>query len=112
MSQMEGQMAKCKGLRAAGEDLVPELRPSGRAGALHQAAAGACSTSVAAPGIRFEVQGLDPPDHAFHTLSEFRCAGQVIRNACEAEKAGYDAFVLGHFQEPGLIESAARSTSR
>ena len=60
--------------------------------------------SLASPGIRFKVQGLDPPDHAFHTLSEFRCAVQVIRNAVRAEKEGYDAFVLGHFQEPGLIE--------
>jgi Asp/Glu/hydantoin racemase len=60
--------------------------------------------SLASPGIRFVVQGLDPPDHAFHTLSEFRCAGQVIRNAVKAETEGYDAFVMGHFQEPGLIE--------
>jgi allantoin racemase len=60
--------------------------------------------SVAGPGIRFEVHGLDPPDHAFHPLTEFRCAAQVIGHALEAEKAGYDAFVIGHFQEPGLLE--------
>jgi allantoin racemase len=60
--------------------------------------------SVAAPGVRFEVHGLDPPDHAFHPLTEFRCAAQVIGHALKAEKAGYDAFVIGHFQEPGLIE--------
>jgi Asp/Glu/hydantoin racemase len=59
---------------------------------------------VAGPGVRFEVNGLDPPDHSFHALTEFRCAAQVIRNALSAEKAGYDAFVLGHFQEPGLLE--------
>jgi Asp/Glu/hydantoin racemase len=59
---------------------------------------------VAAADVRFEVHGLDPPDHSFHPLTEFRCAGQVIRNALEAEKSGYDAFVLGHFQEPGLLE--------
>src|SRR5262245_39305337 len=59
---------------------------------------------VAAPGTTFEVHGLDPPDHSFHALTEFRCAAQVIGNAIEAEKAGYDAFVIGHFQEPGLIE--------
>jgi Asp/Glu/hydantoin racemase len=60
--------------------------------------------TVAAPGIRFEVHGLDPPDHLFHPLTEFRCAAQTIRNALEAERAGYDAFVIGHFQEPGLLE--------
>jgi allantoin racemase len=58
----------------------------------------------AAPGIKFEVHGLDPPDHHFHPLTEFRCAAQTIRNALEAERAGYDAFVIGHFQEPGLLE--------
>lgn len=60
--------------------------------------------TVAASGVRFELHGLDPPDRSFHPLTEFRCAGQVIRNALEAERSGYDAFVLGHFQEPGLIE--------
>ncbi len=59
---------------------------------------------AAAPGIRFEVHGLDPPDRHFHPLTEFRCAAQTIRNALEAERAGYDAFVIGHFQEPGLLE--------
>jgi Asp/Glu/hydantoin racemase len=60
--------------------------------------------AVASPGIKIEVHGLDPPDRHFHALTEFRCAMQVIRNAIEAERAGYDAFVIGHFQEPGLIE--------
>jgi allantoin racemase len=60
--------------------------------------------SAAAPGVDFEVHGLDPPDHLFHPLTEFRCAAQTIRNALEAERAGYDAFVIGHFQEPGLLE--------
>src|SRR5258708_37445250 len=59
---------------------------------------------VAGPDATFEVRGLDPPDHSFHPLTEFRCAFQVIGNALRAEKEGYDAFVLGHFQEPGLLE--------
>src|SRR6266446_5418206 len=60
--------------------------------------------SVAGVDFRFEVHGLDPPDHLFHPLTEFRCAAQAIRNALEAERAGYDGFVIGHFQEPGLLE--------
>lgn len=60
--------------------------------------------AAAGPDVRFEVHGLDPPDHLFHPLTEFRCAAQTIRNALEAERAGYDAFVIGHFQEPGLLE--------
>jgi Asp/Glu/hydantoin racemase len=60
--------------------------------------------SVSAADTVFEVHGLDPPDRHFHPLTEFRCAAQVIRHAMEAERAGYDAFVIGHFQEPGLLE--------
>ena len=63
-----------------------------------------CSNSVAGPDFKFEVHGLDPPDQHFHPLTEFRCAAQTIRHALEAERAGYDAFVIGHFQEPGLLE--------
>jgi len=59
----------------------------------------------AAPGVRFEVHGLDPPDRHFHPLTELRCAMQTIRNALEAERAGYDGVVIGHFQEPGLLEA-------
>jgi len=60
--------------------------------------------AASSPGIRFEVHGLDPPDHFFHPLTEFRCAAQTIRNALQAQREGYDAFVIGHFQEPGLLE--------
>jgi Asp/Glu/hydantoin racemase len=60
--------------------------------------------TAAAADVRFEVHGLDPPDRHFHPLTEFRCAAQTIRNALEAERAGYDAFVIGHFQEPGLLQ--------
>ena len=49
---------------------------------------------VAAHGSRFEVHGLDPPDHSFHPLTEFRCANQVIGNALQADREGYDAFVM------------------
>ena len=59
---------------------------------------------IASPDVRFEVHGLDPPDHLFHPLTELRCGIQAIRNALEAERAKYDAFVIGHFQEPGLLE--------
>jgi allantoin racemase len=59
---------------------------------------------AAGPGTRFEVHGLDPPDRHFHPLTEFRCAAQTIRNALEAERARYDAIVIGHFQEPGLLQ--------
>jgi len=55
-------------------------------------------------GFDFVVHGLSPPDTGLHALSEFRCAAQAIRNALRAQEEGYDAFVIGHFQEPGLNE--------
>ena len=59
---------------------------------------------LASPGISVEVHGISPPDRHFHPITEFRCAQQTIFAAIEAERAGYDAFVIGHFQEPGLTE--------
>src|SRR6266850_5626379 len=56
------------------------------------------------PHVCFEVHGISPPDRYLNPLTEFRCAAQIIRNAIQAEQEGYDAFVIGHFPEPGLIE--------
>jgi allantoin racemase len=63
--------------------------------------------SIADPGFNCEVHGISPPDRYLHPLSEFRCASQVIRNAVAAEQQGFAAFVIGHFQEPGLHECKA-----
>jgi allantoin racemase len=62
---------------------------------------------IADPGFSCEVHGISPPDRYLHPLSEFRCATQVIRNAIAAEQQGFAAFVIGHFQEPGLHECKA-----
>ena len=59
---------------------------------------------LASPGITVDVHGISPPDRFFHPITEFRCAEQTIRAGIEAERAGYDAFIIGHFQEPGLTE--------
>jgi Asp/Glu/hydantoin racemase len=58
----------------------------------------------AAPEVRFEVHGVSPPDRHLSPLTEFRCAARAIRNGILAQEQGYDAFVIGHFQEPGLVE--------
>ena len=62
-------------------------------------------SAYADPQVNFEVHGISPPDRYLNPLTEFRCAAQTIRNAGEAQRQGYNAFVIGHFQEPGLIES-------
>jgi allantoin racemase len=57
--------------------------------------------------FQFVVHGLTPPDKNLHPLTEFRCAAQTIKNAIKAQEEGYDAFVIGHFQEPGINEIKA-----
>ncbi len=59
---------------------------------------------LAAPGTEIDVHGMSPPDRYFHALTEFRCADKTIQAALRSEREGYDAFVIGHFQEPGLLE--------
>jgi Asp/Glu/hydantoin racemase len=51
-----------------------------------------------------DIHGISPPDRYFHPITEFRGARQTIRNALRARDEGYDAFVIGHFPEPGLQE--------
>jgi allantoin racemase len=59
----------------------------------------------AAPGASVTVVGLTPPARDFGRLSEFRCSITAVANAIRAEEQGFDAFVFGHFQEPGLYEA-------
>ena len=59
---------------------------------------------IAAPGTSVDVRGVSPSDRDFGRLAELRCAIRAIDNGIEAERAGYDAYVLGHFQDPGLYE--------
>jgi allantoin racemase len=65
---------------------------------------------IAAPGNTVDVVGTSPPDRDFGRLTEFRCAVLAIDRCIEAEAQRYDAFVMGHFQDPGLYE--ARSAVR
>jgi Asp/Glu/hydantoin racemase len=67
------------------------------------------ATSAGRAGTRVGVVGMSPPSRR-HRITELRCAMDVVRNAIRAERDGYDAFVLGHFQDSGLWE--ARSAVR
>ncbi|RBI85824.1 hypothetical protein DRV85_08885 [Rhodosalinus halophilus] len=59
---------------------------------------------IADPGTEIEVHGITPYDSYAHPIVEMRCAREVICNAVRAERAGYDAFIIGHFQDAGLYE--------
>ena len=71
---------------------------------------GAFLRTLAAPGVSYELNGIDPPNQELHRITEFRCAAQVVRNALRAQVEGYDAFAIGHYQDSGLYE--ARATVR
>src|SRR5580658_3569971 len=60
---------------------------------------------IADPGTVIDVKGITPHDSYAHPIVEFRCAREVICNAIAAEEQGYDAFVIGHFQDAGLYEA-------
>lgn len=61
---------------------------------------------MARPGTTVDVLGMTPPSRK-HRITELRCAVEAVRNAVRAEKEGYDAFILGHFQDAGLWEARA-----
>lgn len=65
---------------------------------------GAYLNSIATTDTTVTVCGISPPDRDFGRLSELRCAISAIGNGLQAEDDGYDAYVLGHFQDPGLYE--------
>jgi Asp/Glu/hydantoin racemase len=56
-------------------------------------------------GTQVDIKGISPHDSYAHPIVEFRCAREVICNAVQAEREGYDAFVIGHFQDAGLYEA-------
>src|SRR5688500_18052560 len=45
-----------------------------------------------------------PPATTTHAITEFRVARNLIRNAVEAERQGYAAMAITHFQDAGLME--------
>ncbi len=58
-------------------------------------------------GTTVDIKGISPPDAYAHSLSEFRCAREMISNAIIADREKYDGFAIGHFQDAGLYEARA-----
>jgi allantoin racemase len=61
---------------------------------------------LARDGTTIDVRGMDPPSRK-HRITELRCGVEVVRNAVRAEQEGYDAFIVGHFQDAALWEARA-----
>jgi allantoin racemase len=60
---------------------------------------------IADPGTVIDVRGITPHDSYAHAIVEHRCSREVICNAVTAQEQGYDAFIIGHFQDAGLYEA-------
>lgn len=63
--------------------------------------------AAAGTDTKIDIHGITPFDSYAHPLVEFRCAREMICNAIRAEREGYDAFIVGHFQDAGLYEARA-----
>ena len=57
--------------------------------------------------VTVEAIECTPPISSAHAINELRAGNQGIRNAILAERAGCDAFIIGHFQDAGLAEAKA-----
>lgn len=60
--------------------------------------------SVLDPEFSATFHTTTPPATTTHAITEFRIARNLIKNAVEAQKQGYDAMVITHFQDAGLAE--------
>jgi Asp/Glu/hydantoin racemase len=60
--------------------------------------------SVLDPEFSATFHTTTPPATTTHAITEFRIARNLIRNAVEAEKQGYAAMAITHFQDAGLAE--------
>ena len=57
------------------------------------------------PDFELEFKTMTPSVTTVHALSEFRVSRAVIRGAIQAEKEGFDAFFMNHFQDVGLYDA-------
>jgi Hydantoin racemase len=60
--------------------------------------------SILEPEFEATFHTTTPPATTTHAITEFRIARNLIRNAVEAEKQGYAAMAITHFQDAGLAE--------
>src|SRR5438094_4242712 len=60
--------------------------------------------SILDPEFSATFHTTTPPATTTHAITEFRIARNLIRNAVEAERQGYAAMAITHFQDAGLAE--------
>ena len=60
--------------------------------------------NILEPEFEASFHTTTPPATTTHAITEFRIARNLIRNAVEAERQGYAAMAITHFQDAGLME--------
>ena len=60
--------------------------------------------SILDPDFSATFHTTTPPATTTHAVTEFRIAGNLIRNAVKAQEEGYAAMAITHFQDAGLME--------
>ena len=56
------------------------------------------------PGSTFTFNSTTPPATTTHAVTEYRIGAAFVRGAVEAERQGYDAMAITHFQDAALSE--------
>jgi Asp/Glu/hydantoin racemase len=60
---------------------------------------------IAGEGVTYEVRGISPADTQLGRVSELRCGLQAMAGVVAAEQEGFDAVLVGHFQDACLYEA-------
>src|SRR3954465_7090818 len=60
--------------------------------------------SILEPDFEATFHTTTPPATTTHAVTEYRIGRNLIKNAVEAEKQGYAAMAITHFQDAGLAE--------
>ncbi|HUQ76060.1 MAG TPA: aspartate/glutamate racemase family protein [Burkholderiales bacterium] len=60
--------------------------------------------AILEPNFSATFNSTSPPATTTHAITEFRIARALIKNAVEAERQGFSAMVINHFQDAGLAE--------
>ncbi len=63
--------------------------------------------ALAPAGVEVVVAGMDPPDAYVHRISEWRCGYFALAQNFDLRERGFDALVIGHFQDGGVPELRA-----
>jgi Asp/Glu/hydantoin racemase len=60
--------------------------------------------AILEPGVTYTFNTTSPPATTTHALTEYRIGAAFVRGAVEAERQGFHAMAITHFQDAGLAE--------